>query len=72
MKHTETFYAVELPSALKRRRRLAINVVNSAGPRLFYWRKGAVEYKNDLCARGHKPARVVRVKVSYHWNAKPL
>jgi len=68
MQTTETFYAVELPCRLHpERSRLAIGG-SDAGPRLFFRRKPAVEFKNGLVKEcGFKSARVVRVRCEYSW-----
>ena len=65
MRTTETFYAVELPCHLGKAPRLATG--GSAGPGLHYWRKKAIEFKNGLVEVGFKKARVVKVRVTYHW-----
>lgn len=66
---TETFYAVELPSRLAPYRlHLALCGLNSAGPRLSYFRRDAVALKRTLSLDGRRRARVVKVQVTYRWS----
>lgn len=65
--HTESFYAVKLPTALRRNaERLAVSGPG-AGPSLFYFRDQAVRFKNSLAQAGIARARVTKVKVFYRW-----
>jgi hypothetical protein len=62
----DTFYAVEIPRALRPGRSRLANEYGP-GPALYVWRQLAVNYKRKLLKQGFKRARVVQVAALFRW-----